>query len=42
MGSFIGLDRDELFDSELGVRESGSNEVAFFKLGESFRIKLGL
>jgi len=42
MGSFIGLDRYELFDSELGVRESGGEKVAFFELGESLRVKLGL
>ena len=42
MGSFISLDRQELLDGELGVRESGSDKIAFFKLGKSFSIKLGL
>jgi len=42
MGRFIGLDRYELFNGELGIRESGGDKVAFFKLGESLRIKLGL
>jgi len=42
MGSLIRLDGRELFDGELGVRESSRSKVALFELGKSLRIKLGL
>ena len=42
MGSLISLDGDELFDSELGVRESRVGKVFFFELGKGLGIKLGL
>ena len=42
MGSFIDLDGQELFNGELGVWKSSSDKIAFFELGKSFGIKLGL
>ena len=42
MGSFIILDRQKLLNGELGVRESSGKEIAFFELGKSLGIKLGL
>ena len=42
MSSLIGLNGHELFNGKLGVRESSRGEIAFFELGKSFGIKLGL
>jgi hypothetical protein len=42
MGSFIALDGQELLNGELRACETSIGKIAFFELGKSFSIKLGL
>ena len=42
MGSFITLDNQKLLNGELCAREASGGKIAFFELGKSFGIKLGL